>query len=43
MWYAVMWAAPEKGTAFVAATNAGGDTAFRACDAAVAMLIGRVR
>jgi CubicO group peptidase (beta-lactamase class C family) len=43
MWYAVMWTAPGKGTAFVAVANAGGDEAFKACDAAVAMLIGRVK
>ena len=41
MFFAVMWVAPGKGTAFVAATNAGGEAAAKACDDAVALLIER--
>jgi CubicO group peptidase (beta-lactamase class C family) len=40
MWYAVIWVAPEKRAAFVATTNAASDTAFAACDEAIAHLIG---
>jgi CubicO group peptidase (beta-lactamase class C family) len=39
MWYAVMWLAPEKGSAFVAATNVAGKAAEQACDEAVSALI----
>lgn len=42
MWYAVMWVAPEKDAAFVAATNIAGPEAEKACDEAVAALLGRV-
>lgn len=41
MWFAVMWVAPEKRAAFVAATNTACDTASSACDDAVAELISR--
>ena len=41
MWYAVMWVAPERRAAFVAVTNAASDSAFSACDDAIAQLIGR--
>lgn len=41
MWYAVMWVAPAKQAAYVAVTNCAGDTAAKACDDAVAALIGR--
>ncbi len=41
MWHAVMWVAPEKNAAFVAATNAAGDDAARACDDAVSLLVQR--
>ncbi len=41
MFFAVMWVAPEKGTAFVAATNCGEAAAAKACDEAVALLIER--
>jgi CubicO group peptidase (beta-lactamase class C family) len=39
MWFAVMWVAPEKQAAYVAATNVAGDTGDKVCDDAVAMLI----
>jgi CubicO group peptidase (beta-lactamase class C family) len=42
MWYAVMWVAPEKEAAFVAATNIAGPEAEKACDEAVAAIIKRV-
>lgn len=42
MWFAVMWLAPEKDAAFVAATNIAGPAAQRACDDAVSLLIRRV-
>lgn len=41
MWYAVMWLAPAKDLAFVAATNTAGKNAERACDEAVSALVGR--
>jgi hypothetical protein len=41
MWYAVMWVAPERDAAFVAATNAATEGATKACDAAVSALIQR--
>ena len=41
MWFAVMWIAPAKDAAFVAATNIGGKQAEQACDEAVATLIHR--
>ncbi len=41
MWFAVMWVAPEKRAAFVAATNTASDTAHAACDEAVGWLIRR--
>ena len=39
MWYAVMWVAPEKQAAYVAATNVAGNVGDKVCDGAVAMLI----
>jgi len=42
MWYTVIWLAPEKGVAFVAATNIAGRDAEKACDDAVAAVIKRV-
>lgn len=36
MWYAVVWAAPERGLAFVAATNSGVASGPKALDALVA-------
>ena len=42
MWYAVMWLAPGKGLALVAATNIAGKDAELGCDAAVAALLQRV-
>jgi CubicO group peptidase (beta-lactamase class C family) len=41
MWFAVMWIAPEKNLAFVAATNAATPGAEQACDDAVALLLER--
>ena len=41
MWFAVMWVAPERGAAFVAATNTASEGAEQACDDAVAALISR--
>jgi CubicO group peptidase (beta-lactamase class C family) len=41
MWFAVMWIAPAKDAAFVAATNIAGKDAEQACDEAVATLIRR--
>lgn len=38
MWYAVVWIAPEKGVAFLATCNEGGDNAAKACDAVVVAL-----
>lgn len=43
MFFAVMWIAPAKDAAFVAATNCPGDAAAKACDEAVSVLIGRWR
>lgn len=37
--FAVVWIAPERNCAIIAATNAGGDNAFKACDAAIASLL----
>lgn len=38
-WYAVVWLAPEKDRAFLAATNDGSDEAFAACDAAIVAML----
>jgi CubicO group peptidase (beta-lactamase class C family) len=38
-WFAVIWLAPARDSAFLAATNLGNDTAFAGCDAAIAKLI----
>jgi hypothetical protein len=39
MWYIVMWLAPKKDFAVIAATNIAGDKAEKACDdAAVSMI-----
>jgi CubicO group peptidase (beta-lactamase class C family) len=38
-WFAVMWVAPEKHAAYVAATNVAGELGGKVCDDAVAMLI----
>lgn len=40
-WFAVMWIAPAKHAAFVAATNFAGEEAAAACDEAVAGLISK--
>jgi hypothetical protein len=42
MFYAVMWVAPTKDTAFVAATNAAHEEADDACNDAVLMMIRHV-
>lgn len=39
MWYAVIWVAPGKREAYVAATNVAGEDGAKVCDDAVAMLI----
>lgn len=38
MWFCVVWIAPEKGVAFLATCNEGGDKATKACDAVVVAL-----
>lgn len=43
MWFAVAWLAPEREVAVLAATNQGGDAAAKACDAASALLLGRLK
>ncbi len=40
LWFAVVWLAPKRDAAFLTATNCGSDQGFRACDAAVAAMIG---
>lgn len=40
-WYAVVWIAPQKDRAFLAATNDGSDKAFAACDAAIVAMLRR--
>lgn len=39
MWFAVIWIAPKRDLALVAATNDGGSTAFAACDAAIGAML----
>jgi CubicO group peptidase (beta-lactamase class C family) len=39
MWYVVMWLAPEKNFAVIAATNVGGTDAENACDDAAVVMI----
>lgn len=41
MFFAVIWIAPAKDAAFVAATNCPGEAAAKACDEAVSLLIAR--
>jgi CubicO group peptidase (beta-lactamase class C family) len=41
MFFAVMWLAPAKETAFVVATNSAGESAALACDEAIAAMIQR--
>ena len=41
MWYLVMWLAPEKDFAVIAATNIAGPKASKACDEAAGHLIGK--
>jgi CubicO group peptidase (beta-lactamase class C family) len=41
LWFAVIWLAPKRNAAFLAATNCGSDKGFQAIDAAVAAMIGR--
>jgi CubicO group peptidase (beta-lactamase class C family) len=40
VWFCVAWVAPERGFALLAATNQGGTAAAKACDDAVAALVG---
>ncbi len=42
MFYAVVWIAPARDAAFVAATNLAGPAAEKACDDAVSTLVRRV-
>lgn len=39
MWYVVMWLAPARNFAVIAATNIGGDSAARGCDEVAATMI----
>jgi hypothetical protein len=39
MWYVVMWLAPAKNFAVIAATNIAGEQAEKGCDEAVSALI----
>jgi len=39
MWFAVVWIAPERDMAFVAATNVGTNEGFLGCDAAITKLL----
>jgi CubicO group peptidase (beta-lactamase class C family) len=39
MWFVVVWIAPERNLAFLAATNKGGNDAVRACDEVIGALI----
>jgi CubicO group peptidase (beta-lactamase class C family) len=41
MFFAVIWIAPAKDAAFVAATNCAGEDATKACDEAVSLLVSR--
>jgi hypothetical protein len=41
LWYAVVWLAPERNAALLAATNCGSDRGFQAVDAAVGAMIRR--
>ena len=43
MWFAVVWLAPKKDLALLAATNQAGDKAAAACDAAVVELLQAVQ
>jgi len=39
MWFAVLWLAPNRDAAYLAATNVAHGSAFTACDAAISKLI----
>jgi hypothetical protein len=41
MWYIVMWVAPEKDFAVIAATNIAGPDAEQGCDDACVAMIGK--
>ncbi|ODN30936.1 hypothetical protein A4H02_03535 [Fervidobacterium thailandense] len=41
LWFAVVWVAPKRNIAFLAATNCGGKLAFSACQAAISKMIKR--
>jgi len=42
LWYATVWAAPQRRVAMFAVCNQGGDAAARACDRAVAAMLARL-
>jgi hypothetical protein len=39
MWFALIWLAPQRNEAYIAATNIGSNTAFPACDTVIGKLI----
>jgi hypothetical protein len=39
MWFALIWLAPQRDEAYIAATNIGSSTAFPACDTVIGKLI----
>lgn len=41
LWWAVIWLAPARNAAFLAAVNCGAESGFRACDSAVGAMIRR--
>ena len=41
LWFAVIWLAPKRNAAFLAAANCGGGHAFRACNDAIGAMIER--
>lgn len=41
LWFAIVWLAPARGAAFLAATNCGGDPGFKAADGAIAAMVAR--
>lgn len=42
-WYSTIWMAPERGLAFLVATNCGGDDSRKACDEAIGALLASVK
>lgn len=43
MWFCVVWIAPDRDFAILAATNQGGDAGTKATDAAAALLVGAMK